>query len=272
MTTKQTFFQSRRKAAVGFACVVAGLTSAFGALAVPAAATAAPPVFENPHYDTYLKAAQRGVTAESMDAAETACPEVTAVSGETGWHFVLDGDSHDFATIDVAFNIDGVQVVLVELTPKAADDPTFDITLNYVASPTGKHAYVYTASSGTLLDAAAFVSPRALLGDFQLSHTCVGEGTTTTTEGTTTTESTTTTTEGTTTTESTTTTTEGTTTTSATVLGSTTSATVLGIQVTRDLPRTGTGSTLPLVWTAVVLLGSGLALLGSARLRTVRSS
>jgi hypothetical protein len=68
------------------------------------------------------------------------------------------------------------------------------------------------------------------------------------------------------------TTTSSSTTTSATVLGSTTSATVLGIQLTRDLPRTGAGSTLPLLWTAVVLLASGLALLGSARLRTVRSS
>jgi hypothetical protein len=266
MTTKQKLFQSPRKAAVGFACVVAGLTSAFGALAVPAAATVSPPVFENPHYDTYLKAAQRGVTAESMDEGGTACPEVAAVAGETGWHFVLDGSSHDFATIDVAFSIDGVQVVLVELTPKAADDPTFDIALNYVASPTGKHAYVYTPSSGTLLDAAAFVSPQALLGDFQLSHTCVGEGATTSTE------STTTTTEGTKTTESAPTTTQGTTTTAATVLGATTPAAVLGVQVTRELPRTGGSSTLPLLWTAIVLLGAGMALLSSARLRTVRSS
>ena len=331
MTSKRPFFQSRRQAVSGFLCLTTGLLSAFGAVAGSASAADAPAVFPNPGYDTYLKASHRGVAAAAKDN-ESPCPDLSGVSGETAWHFVLDGNDHDFLTLDVAFTIEGSNVTLSGLTPKAATDPTFDPALNFAPAPTGKHAYVFTANTGTVRDAAAHVLPDAVLEtDFQLSHTCVGSGTTTTTEGTTTTtegtttttegtttttegtttttegtttttegtttttegtttttEGTTTTTEGTTTTtEGTTTTTEGTTTTTegpttttegttTSVLGSvvtkaadpTTTASVQGVQVTRSLPRTG-GMSLPLAQAGTVLIAIGMALVGSARRRTI---
>ncbi|MGQ0831083.1 MAG: hypothetical protein ACT4OV_05340 [Microthrixaceae bacterium] len=115
--------------------------------------------------------------------------------------------------------------------------------------------------------------------------------TTTTTVATTTTEPPTTTTEAPTTTTSTTeapttTTTEGPTTTTtvgsstterpttsvapSTTVAPTTSVTVGGEQIGRNLPRTGAGATLPLTEAGAVLVGLGIALLGTARMRLER--
>lgn len=284
MTSKRAFFQSRRKAAIGALCLTTGLLSAFGAIAGPASADVAPAVF-GAGYDTYVKDEHRGLTAEAKVTGST-CPDI-AGSGETAWHFVLDGNANDFLTLDVAFRFGVTDVTLSGLTPKAATDPTFDMTKNFAPQPDGKHAYVFTATTGTLRDAAAHVTPDATLDDFQLSHTCVGNGTTTSSSSSSSTTSSSTTSSSTTssstTSSSTTSTTAPTTTTSTTapttteaVLGTvvtqadpSTSVTVKGVQVTRTLPRTGTSSTLPLSQAAVVLVAVGLAFLGAARVRRV---
>jgi LPXTG-motif cell wall-anchored protein len=234
----------RRFAAASVALGVA--LTASGLFLSPAEA-AGPAVF-GAGYDSYLNANQRGATAAEKDNGES-CPTDESVALLTAWHFVLGGSSHDFASLDVAFTINGVDVTLSGLTPKTtAEWASFDPTKNYIADPSLRHAYVYTDGQGSVRDAAAQDNPDTPGPTFQMSHTCLGEGTgttttteptTTTTEGTTTTEPTTTTTEGTTTTESTTTTTEPTTTTTeGTTTTEPTTTTTEGTTTTEDTTTT----------------------------------
>ena len=47
-----------------------------------------------------------------------ACPSNAVVNGLTAWHFVLTANSHDFASLDVAFVLNGSNVTLSGLTPE----------------------------------------------------------------------------------------------------------------------------------------------------------
>jgi LPXTG-motif cell wall-anchored protein len=63
------------------------------------------------------------------------------------------------------------------LAPKTtAQWASFDPDLHFIADPDGKHAYVYTDTSGVVRDAAAQDSPDTAGPKFQLSHVCLGEG------------------------------------------------------------------------------------------------
>jgi len=274
----------RRFAAASLAL---GVVLATSGLSLSPASASGPAVF-GPGYDSYLLENQRGITASETETGE-ACPSNAVVAGLTAWHFVITGNTHDFASLDVAFVLDGSDVTLSGLTPKTtADWATFDPGANFIADPSTKHAYVYTSGTGSVRDAASQDTPDSAGPKIVLSHTCGGTGTTTTTEPTTTTteptttttEPTTTTTEPTTTTtEPTTTTTEPTTTTSSAVSPSSTAQeptsttgveastteTVSGEQISSALPRTGAGRTLPLVYA-----GSALILVGLVSLRLGR--
>jgi hypothetical protein len=70
-----------------------------------------------------------------------------------GWHFVLPDNTSGFTSIEVTF-------------AKAGTVTTF------VSHPSGKHAYVFTATADTLLGASATVSGPATR--FNLSHVCPG--------------------------------------------------------------------------------------------------
>lgn len=133
-------------------------------------------------YDTYLKASQLGTTAE--DAPDGTCPSDESVDGLNAWHFVLDGNTHDFASITVTFDIDGTEVEYSGLTPVAkpttdAEWAAFDPTTSFIADPNAKHAYVFAGGDADdfVVDAAAQTDPEAgAPADFQLSHACVAEG------------------------------------------------------------------------------------------------
>jgi len=236
------------------ATLALGVVFAASGVFLSPAEAAGPAVF-GAGYDSYLLANQRGTTAAEKETG-SACPGNAVVAGMTAWHFVLAGNTHDFASLDVAFVLNGVNVTLTGLTPKTtASWATFDPAHNFIADPDGKHAYVYTSGTGSVSDAASQDTPDSAGPQIVLSHTCAGagttttttEGTTSTTEGTTsTTEGTTTTTEGTTTTtEGTTTTTEGTTTTTEGTTTTTegTTTTTEGTTTTTDGTTTTTEGT-----------------------------
>jgi hypothetical protein len=250
----------------GALCVIAGVVLASGVVAAPN---------WDPSDNAYLHAQHKGSSNPGFAASGTCPTPPEGASGDWGWHFVLQGSSTTFVTIDVDFQNDG-----------------FHQHVPFVAQPDAKHAYVYTAGPDTLLDARAFVSGPAT--EFVLSGICTGTTSTTTTttteESTTTTEesTTTTTTEEstttTTTTEQPTTTTTGgglpssTTTTAPTgsVLPSSTeppttaqpAASVLGEQVTRDqtIPRTGIDSDA-LFPIGLALLLAGLVFIAHAQVQ-----
>jgi LPXTG-motif cell wall-anchored protein len=134
-------------------------------------------------YDSYLKESQLGTTAEAAPHDGT-CPSDASVDDLDAWHFILDGNAHDFVSIDVTFNIDGTEVELTGLTPIAkptndAEWAAFDPETEFIADPDGKHAYVFAGGDADdfVVDAAAQLDPEAdAPADFQLSHTCVAEG------------------------------------------------------------------------------------------------
>ena len=210
--------------AVAGAGVLSMLT---GALLVFAPSAGAGPTFNEANYDAHLKVVHHNVVDGEFGTQEDDCPGWSPSDGSS-FHFVLGGGS-EFESLSVAFDTTG---------GSTANDirPDLQPGTGFLAEPHGQHAYVEAPAGSRLIDAVAMVD-----GDddeFNLSHVCTGEtttssstsqattstsqattstteGTTTTTEATTsTTEATTTTTEATTTTtEATTTTTEATTTT-----------------------------------------------------------
>ena len=166
---------------------VAGVSTTLGAvlvgmsfLASPAQAgePAPPPREYTSGYDTYLKASQLNTSAE--DAPNGTCPSDESVDDLNAWHFVLDGSDHDFASLDVTFSTgEYAGLTPVSLPEDEANEAafwaSFDPTANFIAEPSGKHAYVYAGGDAddTVVDAAAQTDPEAgAPADFQLSHTC----------------------------------------------------------------------------------------------------
>ena len=222
----------RGLAAVGIAVLGIGL--------LPHPASAAPNW--DPADNAFLHEAHKGSSNPGFTTGDCPAPPEGA-AGDWGWHFVLPGNDTTFVTIDVDFQNDG-----------------FTQHIPFVADPSAKHAYVYTAGPDTLLDARAVVNGTE--NEFVLSHVCTGTTSTTTTtvpETTTTVPETTTTVPETTTTVPETTTTIGggggetATTPPPTVLGESESRAVAG----DALPRTGSSSTMFLV-----ALGLGLIMVG----------
>ena len=185
-----------------------------GALLVFAPSAGAGPTFNEANYDAHLKGAHHGVVDGEFANQEDDCPDWSPSDGSS-FHFILGG-GNEFESLSVAFDTTG---------GTTANDIRNNLQpgTGFIAQPHGQHAYVEAPAGSRLIDAVAMVD-----GDdteFNLSHVCTGEtttssstseATTSTTQGTTTTseDTTTTTTEATTTTtEATTTTTEATTTT-----------------------------------------------------------
>ena len=239
-----------------------GLVLAASGLFLSPAKAAGPAVF-GAGYDSYLQENQRGVTAAEKQTGST-CPSNSVVAGTTAWHFVLTANTHDFASLDVALVLNGVNVTLTGLTPKTtADWATFNPALHFIADPNGKHAYVYTSGTGSVRDAASQNAPDSTGPTIVLSHTCAGAGTTTTTEvSPSSTEGTTTTTE-----VSPSSTEQG----SSTTAGETTTPeTVAGVQLTRALPKTGSSSTGMLGFGGGALILAGLVILRLGREKAYR--
>ena len=194
-----------------------------GALLVFAPSAGAGPTFNPDDYDAHLKQAHHNVVDGEFANQEDDCPDWSPSDGSS-FHFILSG-GNEFETLSVAFDTTGgttANDVREGLEPGTG----------FIAEPHGQHAYVEAPAGSRLIDAVAMVDGNDT--EFNLSHVCTGETTTssssvpeettstsepeetttTTEETTTTTEETTTTTEATTTTtEATTTTTEATTTT-----------------------------------------------------------
>src|SRR5262245_21562552 len=82
------------------AVVIGAALMAMGLLAPAAHAAAGDPVY-GPGYDSYLNANQRGITSGGVGGGT--CPTDESVAGLTAWHFVLSENTHDFASLSVAF-------------------------------------------------------------------------------------------------------------------------------------------------------------------------
>ncbi len=174
---------TRRRLGAG-ALIAGAAFLAIGAFA-PAAQAGDPepgPAVFGAGYDSYLNENQRGLSDEGIEGSES-CPTDDAVDELTAWHFVMSANTHDFASLDVAFTLGGTNVTMSNLTPVAKPtDPAgwaaFDPDTQFIADPDGKHAYVYTDSDGGVVrDAAAQDSPDSAGPKFQLSHVCTGPGT-----------------------------------------------------------------------------------------------
>jgi len=177
----------------------------------------------DPADNAFLHEAHKGATNPGFKSGDCPTPPEGA-AGDWGWHFVLNGGTTDFVTVDVDFASWG-----------------FHQHVPFVADPSSKHAYVFTPGPDTLLDARAVVNGTET--EFVLSHVCTGTTSTTTT---TIPETTTTVPETTTTVPETTTTTVPETTT--TTVPETTTTTVP--ETTTTVPETTT--TVPEVTTTTV--------------------
>ena len=176
----------RRRRISAALLVFGAFLGTFGLFISPAQAAGTDPVFGD-GYDSYLNANQRGIAGSGVEQ-RTDCPTNAVVSGMTAWHFVLTQNSHEFASLDVAFNLGGSNVTLNGLTAKTtAQWGSFDPAANFITSPSLKHAYVYTSTTGILRDAASQDTPNTSGPKLVLSHHCDPPTTTTTTEPTTTT-------------------------------------------------------------------------------------
>lgn len=96
----------------------------------------------------YLKDAHIGATNPGFQAGD--CPASPDGYG-FGWHFVLKGTSSSFVSIHCLFKSAGVVTSMIQ-------------------TPTNKHAYVFTPTADTLLDAWAVVQGPDT--EFNLSHVC----------------------------------------------------------------------------------------------------
>jgi hypothetical protein len=107
--------------------------------------------------DIFLKVSQRNTDPATLPAEQkqTDCPGFVASEPFDYFHFVLDGDSHQFVEVTAEFS-------------------TGNVTL--VVDPQSKHAYVKAPTGSILLDAYADVTPddASIPSDFQLSHVCLG--------------------------------------------------------------------------------------------------
>lgn len=95
----------------------------------------------------YLKPAHIGSQNPGFQTGQ--CP--TSSDGPYGWHFVLQGTSTSFVSIHCLFQSAGVVTSMIQ-------------------TPTNKHAYVFTPTADTLLDAWAVVQGPDT--EFVLSHVC----------------------------------------------------------------------------------------------------
>ena len=236
----QTTYKAKAVAGAGVLSMLAG------ALLVFAPSAGAGPTFNEANYDAHLKQVHHNVVDGEFANQEDDCPDWSPSDGSS-FHFILGGGS-EFESLSVAFDTTG---------GTTANDVRNDLQpgTGFIAHPHGQHAYVQAPAGSRLIDAVAMVDGTDT--EFNLSHVCTGEtttssstseATTSTTEGTTTTEETTTTTEATTTTtEETTTTTEATTTTTEATTTTTTEATtttegdVAGTSTTVDETTTTEG-------------------------------
>lgn len=151
-----TDWRAFRRLGRGFAVI--GLVIAAIGMA-PHAAGAAPNW--DPADNAFLHEAHKGAQNPGFKTGDCPTPPEGA-AGDWGWHFILPGSTTAFVTIDVDFESYG-----------------FHQHVPFVASPSTKHAYVFTPGPDTLLDARAFVDGTET--EFVLSHVCPGTTSTTTT-------------------------------------------------------------------------------------------
>jgi hypothetical protein len=107
--------------------------------------------------DIFLKESQQNSNPATDQGIErkTDCPGYVSGAPFDYFHFVLDGNAHDFVEVTAEFS-------------------TGNVTL--VVDPQSKHAYMRAPAGSVLLDAYADVTPddASIPGDFQLSHVCLG--------------------------------------------------------------------------------------------------
>jgi hypothetical protein len=131
---------ARRQARRLVPLVVLGVGMTLALVAAPAFAATAT-----------LKEEHKGATNPGFEAGE--CPTNPNGTGDWGWHFVLQGNETTFNSVSAQFENAGT------------------IT-DFVSTPTGKHAYVFTPGPDTLIDASADVTGPD--PEFNLSHVCTG--------------------------------------------------------------------------------------------------
>jgi len=213
----------------------------------------------------HVGATNPGFTTEGCPAPAN----TTNFAGTWAWHFVLPGSTSDFVTLTVVFDAPDHSDVSGGVDSNPGDNLTITggVGVAFVSSPTGKHAYVYTPGPDyMLLSGTATVT-----GDetsFNLSHVCPGTTTTTTAPTPTTTVAPTTTTVAPTTTTtlvSPTTVTQETTTTSSPLV-TTPGPTAGAAEASQGLPRTGSGTSLPLLFAGIgLIVGGGILLIAARR-------
>jgi LPXTG-motif cell wall-anchored protein len=140
------------------------------AVAAPAYATDGP-VALNPDH--------QGSTAAGFDDKDCSGPLADVGEGEDGWHFVLPANSgDDFLELTLQFTDDEDNPVEVVIDSTDPDNPSTGPGWEGFIDNAGdsdKHAYLITEAGWTLVDGVAQVSDFVELGQFNLSHTCVGK-------------------------------------------------------------------------------------------------
>ena len=271
MTTKRAYFQSRRRAAAGFAAMLVGAVAIITGSGGGASAAHVDPVFHAKNQSCgqlgYLHEFKiNGVPANSPP------PYAINVDGTPGTITIAnsDGFTFDFAstiTVSAVFVKAADGGNLYAYDPPTAGDTGLVSPLTKPDDPNSPQARVSHVSF--CFDEVDDTTTTTV----DDTTTTVDE-TTTTVLVTTTTAAPTTTTAAPTTTESvlgtTATTEEETTTTEAATTTEETEETVQGVVVGRQLPRTGSGSTLPMTEAGLVLVGIGFAFLASSRLTEQR--
>lgn len=100
----------------------------------------------------YLKSAHRNSVNPGFSKGD--CP-VSPNNDPYGWHFILKGNTASFTSINCTFQLAGTVTEMIQ-------------------QPSNKHAYVFTPTSDTLLDAWAMVDGSET--EFVLSHVCSPSG------------------------------------------------------------------------------------------------
>lgn len=253
--TKQTYFKSGRKAAAGFVSVLIGVLALFIGVSTMAAAADVNPTSV---YDVDDGPGGNASCAEAL--AGKPVPATTQLGGQGGFgddgvksDGVLSVTTSGFAGGSLSFSVTGV-------------DPDVRVYAVLIKQTNATRVYYYADGVKVGDSDAGLTGINQGISNYKLCYAVVepDEETTTTVDETTTTVE-----ETTTTVEETTTTVEETTTT-AEVEGTvvtpedTTEETVAGVQVGRELPRTGS-SALLLTGIGALLVGFGLVLLDSSR-------
>ncbi|MGK2949365.1 MAG: LPXTG cell wall anchor domain-containing protein [Acidimicrobiales bacterium] len=258
MDTKQTYFKSGRKAAAGFVSVLVGVLALFTGISGFAGAAAVEPEVIGPEsgfgQDGNPTCVQLGYDYGIKIDAQPENGTYTSFDLETGTTGTFEIEIANAAVVDGIFEFDWTS------TLPEGDPQAFDAV--FVKQANGGNLYEYPApvtSDTDLQSTGGGISHVSFCWSDEETTTTVGETTTTVEETTTTVEETTTTVEETTTTVEV----EGTVVTPEDP-EDTTEETVAGVQVGRELPRTGS-SALLLTGLGTVLVGLGLVLLDSSR-------